>query len=120
MICTDLGWQVAFCFHDVGHPFTIMTSDVTASLQLSMPQTIVAQPAQLLKAKLHAMALNTPFAECQRAKIAVNNTQQLLGLWQAQGHMTNPKILHVMAALQVLIYIPFACNTTSCNVVTLA
>ena len=54
-----------------------------------------------------------PFAEGKGAKVAVNDPQQLLGLGQAQRHMPYPKVLHVVAALQILMHISLTCTTTA-------
>ena len=51
-----------------------------------------------------------PLAEGQGAKVAVYDPQELLCLWQPQRHMANIIVLHVVAALQILIHIPFACG----------
>ena len=56
---------------------------------------------------------STPFAEGQGAKVAVYDPQQLLCLGQTQRHMPNIKVLHVMAALQVLMNISLAYGTTN-------
>jgi len=54
-----------------------------------------------------------PFAEGKGAKVAVNDPQQLLGLGQAQRHMAHPKVLHVVAALQILMHVSLTCTTTA-------
>ena len=53
---------------------------------------------------------HSPLAEGQRPKIPVDDAQQLLGPGQAQGHVTTVKVLHVVAALQVLIHPALACS----------
>ena len=58
-------------------------------------------------------SLFLPFTEGKGAKVAVNDPQQLLGLGQAQRHMPHPKILHVVAALQILMHISLTCTTAS-------
>ena len=52
-----------------------------------------------------------PLAECQCAKVAVDDIQQGLGPGKSQGHMANIKVLHVVAALQVLMHISLAFTT---------
>ena len=52
----------------------------------------------------------SPLAEGQGPKVPVDDAQQLLGPRQAQGHMAAVKVLHVVAALQVLIHPTLACS----------
>jgi hypothetical protein len=51
---------------------------------------------------------SSPLTEGEGAKVAVDDAQQLLGTRQPQRHMPHIKVLHVVAALQVLPHIPLA------------
>ena len=53
---------------------------------------------------------HSPLAEGQGPEIPVDDAQQLLGPGQAQGHVATVKVLHVVAALQVLMHIALACT----------
>ena len=54
--------------------------------------------------------ITPPFAEGKSAKVSVNEAQQLLCLGKPQGHMSYVKVLHVVTAFQVFMYIPFPCS----------
>ena len=57
-----------------------------------------------------ASKLSSPAAEGQGAKVAVDGRQQRLCAGEAQGHVAHIEVLHVVADLQVLTYIPLACR----------
>ncbi len=69
--------------------------------------------------KVQAQHQHSPLAKCEGAKVAVNDIQQCFCPREAQGHMTNVKILHVVARLKVLVDIALACKgnqiSSGCN-----
>ena len=51
----------------------------------------------------------SPLAECQSGEVLVNGGEKGLCAREAQGDMAGVEVLHVMAGLEVLMHISFAC-----------
>ena len=76
-----------------------------ASICMSRHKTRFSLTSCLCCCALRAL----PLAEGQGGEVFVDGGQQGLGSGQAQGHMPHPKVLHVVAGLQVLMHKALAC-----------